>query len=58
VEEEVADEASGGSDLDPSASRALITLVDAFPWELGDRRRCGRDSGLPCPCAPAEACSL
>ena len=31
VEEEVADETAGGSDLDPTASRALITLVDALP---------------------------
>ena len=37
VEEEVADETSGGSDLDPTSSRASITLVDALPGELSDR---------------------
>jgi hypothetical protein len=31
VGEDVADETAGGSYLDPTASRAFITLVDALP---------------------------
>jgi len=33
----VSDEAAGGAGFDPSATGALIALVDALPGELGDR---------------------